>query len=118
MKAYRLLIKKHFLEGKSAPEILKLLKHHGVKKGFVGYWVKRFREGGSIEDAKRSGRPRTVRTKNLIKAVRERIRRNPERSCRKLSRELNASKSTMHRLVHDDLRLKCYKKRKLHGLST
>lgn len=117
MKEHRVLVKSYFDQGKSAPEIFSLVKGIGIKQRFVQYWVKRLRENGGIEDAKRCGRTRTVRTKSMVKTVRDRIRRNPERRSRELAVKLNTSKSSMHRLLRRDLRLKCYKKRKAHGLS-
>src|SRR5947209_5575952 len=100
MNPNRSLVKTYFEEGKSATEIFRLLKNQGVKRPFVYYWCKRFREGGSINDAKKSGRPRSVRTKKLIKVVCDRIRRNPERRCRKLVTELNVSRISISRLSH------------------
>lgn len=44
---------------------------------------------GELRDKKRSGRPYSVCTKNLIKAVKKRIRRNLERIIGKLGQELN-----------------------------
>lgn len=117
MNSYRVLVKNCYEQGKSPPEIFRLLKDHGIKLRFVQYWCKRFREHGGVEDAKRSGRPRSVRTKQLVKTVRDRVRRNPERRCRRLSQELKVSTTSMHRVLRIDLGLKCYKKRKLHGLS-
>lgn len=79
--------------------------------------LKRFYETGELNDRKKIGRPRIVRTPEKIKAVRERIRRNPARSERKLAHEFNTSSTTIHCLLHEDLGVRPFKKRKVHGLT-
>ena len=51
-----------------------------------------------------SGRPRSARTPKVIRSVRDKVRRNPIRSIRKLAKEAGISKTTMQRLVKDDLK--------------
>lgn len=41
--------------------------------------IERFSQTSTVDDGKRSGRPRGVQTNTAIKAVRERILRNPFR---------------------------------------
>ena len=53
----------------------------------------------------------------MVKRVRERIRRNPQRSVTQMAAQLGISKRSAFRIVKEDLGLKTYKKRKLHGLS-
>lgn len=118
MEDRRNLVKKYFNEGKLPAQIFKMLRKTGVSESFVKYTIKRLRETGSIKNRPKSGRPRSARTKKLIKAVRERIRRNPERSARKLAADFQVSNTTMRRVLKNDLQLKPYKKRKLHGLTT
>uniref|UniRef100_A0A914CDJ0 Transposase Tc1-like domain-containing protein n=1 Tax=Acrobeloides nanus TaxID=290746 RepID=A0A914CDJ0_9BILA len=65
----------------------------------------------------RSGRPRTSRTLRLIKVVRERIRRNPRRSMRKMVKELRISEGSVRNIVKKDLRLRLYKLKKTHLLT-
>eukprot|EP00095_Tigriopus_kingsejongensis_P006522 maker-scaffold172_size289735-snap-gene-1.33 protein:Tk06522 transcript:maker-scaffold172_size289735-snap-gene-1.33-mRNA-1 annotation:"similar to H28G03.4" len=50
-----------------------------------------------------SGRPRSIRTKPLIKAVASKIRRNPVRLMNKLAKEYKVSPTTMRRVVKEDL---------------
>lgn len=59
----------------------------------------------------------SVRTIKVVKAVRERIRRNPAQSGRKMAKDMEISKTTMQRLLKDDLGLTAYKKQKVHGLT-
>ena len=61
--------------GHSNSKIMKLLK---APKSTVRDTILCFQELGTMEDQDRSGRPRSTRTPAKIKALRERIRRNPK----------------------------------------
>src|SRR5690348_3285259 len=94
------------------------LKKDGVSRPFISLTIKRWRETGSIADRPRTGRPRTARTPERIKAVRARIRRNPRRSQRRLASHMGVSRRSIQRILKEDLGLTPYKRRKVHGLST
>ena len=66
--------------------------------------------GNADEPGSSTGRPRTARTATLVSAIRQKVRRNPERQIRKLSRDHSVGVTTMHRLVKEDLGLKSLKK--------
>ena len=100
--------------GKSVKEITRALS---VTKWSVYRTLKRFNEIGMTVDKPRSGRPRSVRTKQLKKSVRERIKFNPKRCVQKMAKEYNISTRTMGRLLNHDLGLKSYKFRKVQLLS-
>ena len=70
--------------------------------------LKRFNEQGHFKDRSRCGRPQSKRSALKIKAVRERILRNPQRSMRKMTKETGRSARTMERLVHDDLKMSSF----------
>ena len=101
-------------KGKSNVEIAKDLK---ISPNKVWRTVKRYQETGRVSDRPRSGRPRTKRTPNMIKSVREKIRRNPRRSMRKMALEANMGKTTMLKLVHNDLKMTPFKIQKRQLLS-
>jgi len=63
MAERRQIIINKFLNGESAGGIFKALKTGGVKRDYIYRTIKRYRETSSVEDRKRSGRPRSVRTK-------------------------------------------------------
>ena len=67
-------------------------------------------ESGSISLSKSSGRLRTVRTKEAIQKVKNRLKRKESVSARKLALELEMSERSMRRILRDDLGLKPYKK--------
>ena len=64
-----------FCAGKTNPEIVKILK---APKSTVRDAVKRYKELGTSDNCPRSGQPHTAHTPTKIKAIRERIRRNPK----------------------------------------
>ncbi|KAJ8962938.1 hypothetical protein NQ314_005655 [Rhamnusium bicolor] len=101
--------------GKSQSEIFEVLKPLPISRMFVYRAIKRYDELSGIQDRERSGRPRTVRTPN-VKAVRKRLRRNPLRKEKILSREMNVSTRTMSRIVRDDLNMRAYRRSTGHLL--
>jgi transposase len=97
--------------------IVKTLHTLGISKMFVYQAINRYNETSSVCDRKRSGRPRSVRTKKVVKAVRERILRNSVRKLKILSREMKIAPRTMSRILKDDLGLTAYKRRTGHFLT-
>src|SRR5690349_21453386 len=118
MNDLRRLIVRAFERGERQADIFERLKSDGVSRQLISLTIKRWRDAGSIADRPRIGRPRTVRTPERIKAVRARIRRIPRRSQRKLASQMGASRSSIQRIIKDDLGLTPYKRRRVHGLST
>lgn len=68
--------------------------------------ISKFKTTGSTERLPGQGRKRTARTAANIKAVRERIRRNPVRSMRKIARDLGVSDFTVRNIVKNNLHAK------------
>lgn len=118
MKANRLIVQKLFSQNLLSSEIWKAAKPLGLKRRFVYYNIAKLQETGSVENRYQSGRPRTARTKRMVRIVKARISRNPQRSTRKLGRDLQISKSSIHRILRDDCQFKAYHKRKVHGLTS
>src|SRR5690348_2744990 len=106
LKNLRGLIVSAFERGERQPDILRRFQNDGVSRQFISYTIKRWRETGSIADKPRSGRPRTASTRNTVRKIRFRIRRNPRRSQRKLAAALGTSHSTVRRIIRNDLGLK------------
>lgn len=103
--------------GKKISEIFDILKPLKISRMFVYRTVQRYKEQLSVEDRHRSGRPRTARTPAVIKNVRERIRRNPLRKQKVMSREMDISTATMSRVIKDDLKMKAYRRNTGHLLT-
>lgn len=98
-------------------EILRRLKHIGVNERFIFRTIKRYNETGTYKIKQRHGPHPTVRTKVMVKRVRERIRRNPTQSGRAMAKDLNISHTSMQNILTHDLKLKAYKKQRVHGLT-
>lgn len=60
------------------------------------------------------GRKRSARTKWAVDFVREMVSRSPQRSMRKMARDLQVSRATTVRIVKDGLRLKSYNMPRRH----
>jgi len=113
----RKFIIEHHEKGMRPPEIFKLGKKLKINRMMIKRTIDRYKETMSIEDRPRSGRPRTTRTQKLLKNVREKIRRNPRRSMRKMAKEAQTSPRTMRRVVENDLKMSPYKLQKRQLLS-
>ena len=79
--------------------------------------IDRYRTTGSNDDRPRSGRPRTARTKETMRKVKVQIMRNPRRSSKKLAASMRISKSSVRKILKNDLGLKPYKLHKAHNLT-
>lgn len=98
-------------------DIFKTLRPLGNSRMFVYRCIKLFEETGDIKDRPRSGRPRTVRTQQVIKAVKARIQRNPLRKQKIMAREMNITQKSMSRIIKKDLGLGAFKRRTGHLLT-
>jgi inhibitor of nuclear factor kappa-B kinase subunit alpha len=114
----RQIIVRAFQRGERKVDIVRRFKPDGISRQYISYTIKRWQETGSAADRPRCGRPRTARTPPLVHKVRERFRRNRRRSVRKLAKKLDTPRTTVRRIVRDDIGLKPYKRQKVHGLST
>lgn len=117
MSDLRRLIVRAFQRGERQADIFWRLKRDGISRQLISSTIKRWRETGSIADRPRTGRPRTARTPTRIKAVGARIRRNPRRSQRKVASQMKESRSSIQRILKQDLGLTPFKRRKVHGLT-
>ena len=79
--------------------------------------VARYKELGNAKDRPRSGHPRSALTKENIKAMQERIRRNPKRSMRKMANQMKMDPKSMRTIVKTDLKLSPFKLRKSQHLT-
>lgn len=117
MEAKReLVISLHF-QNKRNSEICRELKTIGVNRKFVQRTINRFKETGSVKIKKKTGSKKSTRSTKIIKAVRERIRRNPSQTQRKLAFDLGVSKSSIQRIIKSDLHMRAFKKKRIHGLT-
>ena len=99
------VIKLHKIGGSNV-EISKRLKINCSTVWKIG---KKFKKTGNTLNREGQGGKRTICTPQLIKNAREKLRRNPRRSCRTLAEAAGVSKSTMHQMLRDDLGQKPFK---------
>lgn len=103
--------------GKKPMEIFRQIKCLGASRNFVYYTLKRYKDTCSLDDRPRSGRPRSVRTAANIKLIRERLRRNPCRTQKKMALQTNISRISVNRILKYDLKVRAYSRRKVHYLN-
>ncbi|CAM4746049.1 unnamed protein product [Rotaria magnacalcarata] len=72
-------------------------------------WYRSIRQTGCITLSKSTGRPKTIRTKAAIQKVKHRLNKRKSVSSRKLVRELSISRTSVRRILKDDLGLHAYK---------
>jgi len=76
---------------------------------------------GTIECTAGSGRPQSVRTADNIAAVEELVQSQEDKpqthlSTRQISKELRIARTTIRRIIQNDLRLKCLIRRRAQKL--
>ena len=80
----------------------------------IRLWHKKFMETGTVFDARRSGRPRTFEVN--IERVRQAFQRSPMKSIRTAATQLDLSRTTVHKVLHKNLRLFAHKVQMLQAL--
>ena len=85
--------------------------------------LRKIRATASVDRKPGSGRPRSVRTSENINTVHDLVlsqENAPQthRTTRQIERETGMSRRTVGRILHDDLQLKCLKKRRAQELTT
>ena len=75
----------------------------------VKRWCKMIREAGSIELPTSPGRSPIIRTKESFKKVKHRLNRKKKVTSRKLAVELNISRTSVRRILKNELLLRPYK---------
>ena len=113
----RLLVVQKKREGKSTYEISRELFEYKVSYNYIQRIVREHRKSGKVENSNKRNRKPSVRTPAAIKRIRDLIHKNGERSSRKLASVTNMSSTTVLKVLKEDLKLRPYKKRKIHGMS-
>ncbi|QQP54656.1 Transposase, partial [Caligus rogercresseyi] len=110
-------IVKFYQKGHRCRAIVEALKPMKVSKSNVFYTIQRFKETKSFAGKPKSGRPRSVRTKELVEATRIKIHRNNKRSIRKMALEVGVNREVMRKKVREDLGVRPYHLQKQQLLS-
>ena len=90
-----------------------------MKKNGLDKRLRKIRATDSVDRKPGSGRPRSMRTAEKIDAVQDLVLNQPQthRSTRQISRETGITQPTVVRIIHEDLKLKCLKKRHAQQLT-
>ena len=104
-------------EGKSVRNISDHLRGQ-VSKSTVQRWLKTYNTQGELVLSKPNGAKRTVRTKKAIENVKKQLKlKKSQKSTRFISKKLNISRTSVHRILKDDLNLKPFVVRKTTALT-
>jgi inhibitor of nuclear factor kappa-B kinase subunit alpha len=116
-EARRQVIVGLYESGMNGYAIYKMLKSSGYAKSTVYDVIARYTTSNTTARKHGSGTICSQRTPALVKRVRERIRRNPQRSLRKMAPQLNISARTLGRVVKENLHMKTYSCRRADDLT-
>ena len=116
MKAspHRPIIGKLHKEGVSNVEISRRL---GIPPSTVGKIVRQFKTRGHVPELQKPGRPCSVNTRRTRDIIRKRITRNDGVSMNRMASDLGIGRTTIQRIVKNDMGLKSYHLRRGQYLS-
>jgi len=119
----RILIKNlYFYKGYGAVRLINEFPAKGWKKSTLNDFIKHLKQTGSTKRKPVSGRPRTACTAANIDTVNELVLSQEDapqthRTVRQISREKGIHRSSVARIIHAQLDLKCIKKRRAQELT-
>jgi len=109
-------------KGLSSRRLIKEFPNKNWKRRTLNDFLRKLPTAGTIERTAGSGRPQSVRTADNIAAVEELVQSAQEDkpqthlSTRQISKELRIPRTTVRRIIHNDLRLKYLKRRRAQEL--
>ena len=111
------------LKGYSSRTLIKEFPQKGWNKNGLDVLLCKIQATAGVDRKPGSGRPRSVRTPENINTVHDLVlsqENAPQthRTTRQIERETGVSRRTVGRIIHDDLQLKCLKKRRAQELTT
>jgi len=119
----KLLIKNLWeCKGFSFRRLIKEFSNKNWKRRTLDDFHRKLRTTGTIERTAGSGQLQSVRTADNIAAVQELVQSQKDKpqthlSTRQISKELIIPRTTLRRIIHNDLRLKCLKRRRAQELT-
>jgi hypothetical protein len=122
-KEDRILIQNLYeFKGYGAKKLIKEFPQKGWKLCGLNYLLTRLRETGTTDRVPGSGRPHTSRTAENIDSVYDLVLSQEDaprthKTTRQIARELAISQRSVRRIIHEDLQLKCLKKRRAQKLT-
>jgi hypothetical protein len=112
----------HRYKGFGAKKLIKEFPEKGWNVRSVNRLLKKLKETGTTRRRAGSGRPRTVSTEANIEAVGELVLSQEDaprthHTTRQISRETGIHQTSVMRIIHKELKLKCLKKRRAQQLT-
>lgn len=109
-------------KGFGARKIVSEFPQKGWQVRSVSRLLQKLRETGTTSRAAGSGRPRTAKTENNIDAVEELVLSQEDaprthRSTRQIARQTGIHRSSVARIIHDELKLRCFKRKRAQQLT-
>ena len=128
MSTWRRSVKKtkfrslHECKGYNARQFITEFPDKGWTKRHINKFLVQLRKFGTVDRRPGSGRPRSARTDENVDAVESLVlsqedKPQSHRTVREISREARIHRSSVSRIIHKDLRLKCCKKRRAQELT-
>lgn len=122
-KEDKILIKElRIHKGYNAYQLMQEFPDKGWSKSTLNWLFVQIDSTGSVEEKPKTGRPRSTRDPENIATVEELVfsqEDNPgtHKSIRTIARVTGIHRSSIHRIVHKDLELKCFKRKKVQELT-
>ena len=119
----KVLIKNLYLiKGYGSRRLIAEFPSKNWNRSSVENLMKKLRDTGSTDRKEGSGRPRTACTSENVEMVKELVLSQEDqpqthRSTRQIAREAGMSQSSVVRVIHRELGLKCFKKRRAQELT-
>jgi len=109
-------------KGYGARQLIREFPNKNWKRRSIENLLRKLRETGSLDRRLGSGRPRTSRSSDNVSAVEELVQSQENKphthlSTRKIARHLKISQTAVCNIIHDDLSLKCLKRRRAQELT-
>ena len=109
-------------KGYSARKLVKEFPEKGWKVSSVGRLLNKLKDTGTTSRQAGSGRPRTARTPENVDVVGDMICSQEDapgthHTVRQISRETGIRKSSVVRIIHNELQLMCLKKKRAQELT-
>lgn len=92
-------------------------KRFSIPRTTVFDAIKRYKQLNTLQDRPRSDRPKFSDIKSVHDKLRLRLKRNPQRSMRKLAIEINVNRETLRKIAKNVFKVKPYKLQKAHLLT-
>lgn len=117
------IIQEHYRNGEKVINTYRALRDHfgeadRPNQTTIGRLVRKFETTGSVDDLPKGTRPKSVRTQSNIDVVRESIQTDPNLSVACRSQKLGIPKSSLRRIMQNDLNLHAVITTNMHEIGT